>query len=81
KDDDDVSSSELDAMAEAAWNSPGCIGARMTGAGFGGACVALVQNDQLSQFVADCSARYTEQTGNVGKFWACKAAAGAGIIE
>src|SRR5882724_3639865 len=40
RDDYEVSCPELDAMAESAWFSPGVVGARMTGGGFGGACVA-----------------------------------------
>src|SRR5256712_7271576 len=43
RDDYEVSSRELDAMAEAALDAPGCVAARMTGAGFGGAVVPLVQ--------------------------------------
>lgn len=48
--DYEVSCPELDAMAQAAWDQPGCIGARMTGAGFGGACIALVQQDSVEEF-------------------------------
>jgi galactokinase len=50
RDDYEVSCRELDWMAEAAWAAPGCVGARMTGAGFGGACVALVEEDRLDAF-------------------------------
>ncbi len=48
--DYEVSCPELDAMAAAAWKQEGCIGARMTGAGFGGACIALVQTDAVEAF-------------------------------
>lgn len=53
RDDYDVSCPELDAMAAACWSAPGCVGARMTGAGFGGACVALVERDALDAFRAE----------------------------
>lgn len=48
--DYEVSCKELDALAECAWNSSGCIACRMTGAGFGGCCVALVQSGFESEF-------------------------------
>ncbi|MFQ3588246.1 MAG: galactokinase, partial [Fimbriimonadaceae bacterium] len=51
RDDYEVSCPELDAMAEACWDAPGVVGARMTGAGFGGACVALVRRAEVDAFV------------------------------
>jgi galactokinase len=47
RDDYQVSSPELDLVAETAWAVPGCYGARLTGAGFGGCVVALVQEDAV----------------------------------
>ena len=47
RDDYQVSSPELDLVAETAWGVPGCYGARLTGAGFGGCVVALVQEDAV----------------------------------
>ncbi len=76
-----VTSFELDEMAKAAWNSPGCVGARMTGAGFGGACVALVATNQLSGFIEQCAQTYEKATGIKGNFWVCEAAGGALVIE
>lgn len=77
RDDYEVSTKELDAMAEACWNAPGCVGARMTGAGFGGACVALVQNSSLSEFLAFVHRQYREKTEIEGQFSVCQAAEGA----
>lgn len=51
RDDYEVSSPELDAMVRAAASAPGCIGARMTGAGFGGCCVALVAAGRTGEFL------------------------------
>lgn len=51
REDYEVSSPELDAMARAAASAPGCVGARMTGAGFGGSCVALVDSARISEFL------------------------------
>ncbi|MCW5946731.1 MAG: galactokinase [Fimbriimonadales bacterium] len=58
RNDYEVSCRELDAMARAAWNAPGCVAARMTGAGFGGCCVALVVSDLYLEFEASVRASY-----------------------
>lgn len=58
RDDYEVSCAELDAVAETCWEAPGCFGARMTGAGFGGSCVALVWEDELEAFCSFVSAGY-----------------------
>lgn len=81
RDDYEASCPELDAMAEACWASPGCVGARMTGAGFGGACVALVDRAQLDHFLKEAEARYQGKMGHLhSKFLVCKAADGASRI-
>jgi len=51
RDDYEVSCAELDALVEAAVNAPGCIGARMTGGGFGGCTVNLVARGQAPAFI------------------------------
>jgi galactokinase len=75
----EVSCPELDAMVEAALGSPGCIAARMTGAGFGGAVVALVQRADAERFVAAAAAGYTQRTGRTGTFFVTEAAESAGV--
>lgn len=77
RDDYEVSSAELDAMAEACWAAPGCVGARMTGAGFGGACVALVESDHGDAFLQSVSQAYTATIGSQGTFTVCRASHGA----
>jgi len=52
RDDFEVSSEALDAMVAAALSAPGCWGARMTGAGFGGSAVALVGTAAVGDFTA-----------------------------
>jgi galactokinase len=79
--DYEVSSPELDAMAECAWDSPGVVGARMTGAGFGGACVALVDSESLEDFIQKVSFDYATRTGLEGQFLTCKAVNGARVLE
>jgi galactokinase len=49
RDDFEVSTPALDALADALQRQPGVYGARLTGAGFGGACVALAQQDETEQ--------------------------------
>ncbi|MBS1724257.1 MAG: galactokinase [Armatimonadetes bacterium] len=74
----EVSCIELDNMVRAAKESPGCIGARMTGAGFGGACVALVEEQMVDGFVAQAQVRYQDSVpGLTPTFLVCQAANGA----
>jgi len=80
RDDYEVSCRELDLMADAAWQSPGCVGARMTGAGFGGACVALVRTANLSEFIRTLLLQYDRSAGLPGEATACKAVDGAHLL-
>ncbi len=80
KDDYEVSCPELDAMAEAAWGQEGCVGCRMTGAGFGGACVALVRIENASDFIEKTLFEYQVRTQKVGEAMICQAVQGAHII-
>ncbi|MBI1334188.1 MAG: galactokinase [Armatimonadetes bacterium] len=80
RDDYEVSCDELDAMAESAWVSPGVVGARMTGAGFGGACVALVEKDSVSEFTSTCLQGYEAKTGQKGEILECSIDDGARIL-
>ncbi len=80
RDDYEVSSRELDQMAAAAWDAPGCVGARMTGAGFGGACVALVMTADLSAFTEHVQTVYREKAGLHGDITPCQLSDGAHAI-
>lgn len=79
--DYEVSCDELDSMAESAWAAPGCVGARMTGAGFGGACVALVKTDKLSQFIDSTLQIYNLASGMKGEAMSCRIVDGARLLE
>lgn len=81
RDDYEVSSPALDSMVEAANGGPGLIGVRMTGGGFGGCCVALVERGSSEQFSAFALRRYRDDTGTIGRAYATSAAAGASILE
>ncbi len=81
RDDYEVTGPELDAMAEAAWEAPGCVGARMTGAGFGGACVALVRSQETDAFIESTLKDYDRVTGRGGAAMVCAVAEGARILK
>jgi len=76
RDDYEVSCPELDAMVEAAWAQAGVLGARMTGAGFGGCTVNLVLNEAVESFQRDVARRYTQATGLVPEIYVCAAEEG-----
>lgn len=77
REDFDVTGAALDAMAQAAWSAPGVIGARMTGAGFGGCTVNLVEPRMVQRFIDHVAARYTAATGLTADFHEVRAAPGA----
>jgi len=77
----EVSCAELDAMVESAMDQPGCIGARMTGAGFGGCAIALVHADRTEPFLAGVTARYEELTGRRAAAFLAQPAAGASLLD
>ncbi|MBN1919912.1 MAG: galactokinase [Anaerolineae bacterium] len=60
RDDYEVSAPELDLLVETAWDVPGCYGARLTGAGFGGCTIALAQAQAVEELSSRLIARYTE---------------------
>lgn len=69
RDDYRVSCDELDALVEAAWAAPGCVGARMTGAGFGGCTVNLVRADAVEDFIAATGPAYRARSGLTATFY------------
>jgi galactokinase len=81
RDDFEVSTPELDAMVEAALASPGCVAARMTGAGFGGSAVALIARDYQPAFLQTVAFEYQRRTQREGAFFVTRAAAGAQTLE
>ena len=77
RDDYEVSCAELEAMVEAAQGTAGTIGARMTGAGFGGCAVALVDTAALPGWVPAVLDRYRAAIGIQGETYVCEATDGA----
>ena len=71
------STAELDALVALARNIPGVLGSRLTGGGFGGATISLVEREHAGKAAAELDRRYTEQTGNRGQPLLCESADGA----
>lgn len=69
RDDYEVTGKELDAIVAAAWEQEGTVGARMTGAGFGGCAVSLVKNEFIDEFIKNVGEKYTKETGLVADFY------------
>jgi galactokinase len=77
----EVSCAELDLMVELANREPGVYGARMTGGGFGGATVNLVDERSAETFAANVAKAYREKTGIACATYICMPADGAGLVE
>lgn len=73
----EVTGFELDTLFAVARDVDGCIGTRMTGAGFGGCNVSLVREDAVDTFRSIVNERYTQQTGLVPSFYVCDIGDGA----
>jgi galactokinase len=79
--DYEVSSRELDDLVSAAWSTPGVVAARLTGAGFGGCTVNLVQRARADEIAAEIARRYVEATERRPRWWVSRPAAGARVLS
>jgi len=80
RDDYEVTGPELDAIVEAALGAPGCAGARMTGAGFGGCAIALVREGSHGAFERVIRERYLAAVGREAAIYAVTIGDGVGEI-
>jgi len=80
RDDYEVSCRELDLMVEIAASQKGVLGARMTGGGFGGCTVNLVEHAAVEPFVASVEREYQKQTGLKPDIYSLEAAEGAEAV-
>ena len=80
RDDYEVSCTELDIMAESAWKVDGVYGSRMTGAGFGGCTVSLVDRESIEDFQSQVATAYERATGIVPQIYVCHAEDGVCIL-
>ena len=76
----EVSIPELDAMVEVAQGLRGCYGARLTGAGFGGCTINLVEREQAGEFVERLANGYKSKTGLHPGIYICRASDGARLL-
>lgn len=77
----EVTGVELDAMVEKAWKIDGTIGARMTGAGFGGCIVSIVKEDCVDTFIQEVGKNYETTTGLKPEFYVANVGNGAGRLD
>ena len=80
RDDFEVSCEELDLMVHLAEKKPGVFGSRMTGGGFGGCTINLVQEDYVAEFETKIAKEYEHETGRVPEIYVSSAAEGAGNL-
>jgi galactokinase len=77
----EVSCEELDAVTELARRHPACFGARMTGAGFGGCAVALVDRVAVSEFCEAVLPAYRARFDLPAALYPCRPSAGARLLD
>lgn len=75
----EVSVPELDSLVSIAASLPGCLGARLTGAGFGGCTVNLVEEASAPAFIEQLKERYYQNTGKSAEVYLCRASQGPQI--
>ncbi|MGA9159762.1 MAG: galactokinase [Actinomycetota bacterium] len=80
RDDFEVSSRALDAIAEAARSAEGCFGARLTGGGFAGCAVALVERSRTGEFEPAVRGAYGQATGLECEIFVCRASDGVSAL-
>jgi galactokinase len=76
RDDFEVSIPELDLLVDLAYEH-GAVAARMTGGGFGGSIVALVDEKRANDFAAEAEAAYSARSGRTGAHHVCRSVDGA----
>lgn len=77
RDDYEVSCREVDTLVEIAWEIPGVLGSRITGGGFGGCTVSIVEQDAFNRFRDTVVSRYREKTGITAEIYAAEIGDGA----
>lgn len=77
RDDYEVTGIELDTLVEIAWQTPGVIGSRMTGAGFGGCTVSIVEDEFVDDFIKNVGKEYKDKIGYEADFYVAQIGDGA----
>ena len=78
--DYEVTGKELDTLVHTAWKQPGVLGARMTGAGFGGCAIALVAKNKVEAFEKNVANIYQEKIGYLPSFYIADTADGTKVL-
>ena len=81
KTDYEVTGIELDTLVEESRKIKGVIGSRMTGAGFGGCTVSLVEKDQVNRFLEEVGINYEKRTGLKADFYLPEIGSGPREVE
>ncbi len=81
RDDFEVTNDALNIMVNCAREQASCYGARMTGAGFGGCAVALVKEENASEFVNAVSEAYRQRSNMEAAVYVCKPSEGASLVQ
>jgi len=81
RDDFEVTNEALNQIVTVAQAHPACFGARMTGAGFGGCAVALIDEGKADDFVSAVETGYRQMSGLDAQMYLCQASEGANSIE
>ena len=79
--DYEVSCEEIDVLVDLAQAMPGVIGSRITGGGFGGCTVSIVENETVDTFVKEIGKAYLEKVGYEAEFYVVDIADGAGKLD
>lgn len=79
--DYEVTGLELDTLVHTAWEQEGVLGARMTGAGFGGCAIALVRKDAVEAFQKNVGQNYEEVVGYAPSFYIAEIAGGSRVLD
>lgn len=80
RDDFEITNEALNIMVSIARSQPGCYGARMTGGGFGGCAMALVDAGKAEKFAGIVAHDYQAQTGVIPSVYVCHASQGAEVV-
>lgn len=76
RDDYEVTGIELDTLVEEAWKVDGVIGSRMTGAGFGGCTVSIVEDAAVDRFIESVGTAYRDKIGYAADFYVVQVGSG-----
>lgn len=74
--DYEVTIDATDLLPKLAWEQEGTVGARMTGGGFGGCCIAIVENEAVDAFIENVGKGFKEEIGHEAEFYIAETADG-----